>query len=108
MTGRGRFLAGVVLGAAGAVLFGVGGPLMVAALTLGSLPLMLGGDGLAFLSGLLSAFGVAWLGLLAMQSSTNGEDLLPWVALGAVSLALGAVLGTIRARGARSPRSIET
>jgi hypothetical protein len=86
---RARFLAGLVLGSAGALLFGGGGPWGLGLLVLVSLPLGWSRDGLVYWSGLCSAFGVAWLVLLARQSSDNGEDLAPWIALGIVTVALG-------------------
>lgn len=76
-------------------MFGIGGPLVVV-LVVAAIPLMRGRDGLAFLSGLLACFGVAWLVLLARQSSTNGEDLAPWVAIGIGALVTGVALGAIR------------
>jgi hypothetical protein len=90
MSDRARFLAGLVLGTAGALLFGGGGPWGLGLLVLVSLPLGWSRDGLAYWSGLCLAFGLAWLVLLARQSSSS-EDLRPWVEMGIAAVALGVV-----------------
>ncbi len=87
---------GLVLGVAGFLVLCLGGLPAVLALLVLAIPLAIGRDGLAFLAGLLSAFGTAWLGLLTAAPSNGGTDLAPWFAVGAGALVLGIGLGAAR------------
>jgi hypothetical protein len=56
-----------------------------------AMPLVLRGDPLAALSGLLIGFGALWLLLLAWQAASGGSlsDPQPWIFVGAAPLAIG-------------------
>jgi hypothetical protein len=90
-----------VLGMAAAVLtgfFGVVAALIALVLTA---PLVLRGDRLAALAGLLIGFGGLWLWLLGSENASGGQlsDPAPWDLLGAAPLAIG--LGALVLRLAR-------
>jgi hypothetical protein len=82
----------LILGGGGALLAGIGGPLgyvfLVSALPLAWRGRLLG------LAGLLVGFGGVWLLLMANQFASGGRlsDPAPWLAVGAVPLAIGLVL----------------
>ncbi len=81
-----------------ALLTGIGGAIVVVILLVLALRLALRGDPLAASSGLFVGFGMTWLGFMARQAATGGriDDAGPWLALGIVPLAVGALLGTLR------------
>ena len=62
-----------VLGAANALLVGLGGVIVVLVLLPLAARAALRGDRLAGLSGLLAGFGIVWIALLARQSATGGH-----------------------------------
>jgi uncharacterized membrane protein len=87
-----------VLGMAGAVLtgsFGLGAAAMVLLL---AAPLVLRGDRLAALAGLLLGFGGMWLLLLASQAAAGGnlDDPKGWVLIGAAPLVIGSLALMLR------------
>jgi hypothetical protein len=86
------------LGAANALLFGIGGVILVIVLLALAVRVALRGDELSALSGLLVGFGTTWVALMARQAATGGHlaDAGPWLALGIVPVALGALLGALR------------
>lgn len=98
-----------VLGMAGAVLtgsFGLGAALVALVL---ATPLVLRGDRLVALSGLLIGFGGLWLLLLATQLASGGQlsDARRWIVVGAAPLAIGFVVLVLRlARTLGSSRDI--
>ena len=85
----------LVLGGAGAVLAGIGGPFGYVFLV-AALPLAWRGRALG-LAGLLVGFGGVWLLLMAHQFASGGRlaDPAPWLAVGAVPLAIGLVLALV-------------
>jgi MFS family permease len=98
-----------VLGMAGAVLtgfFGLGAAVIALVL---AMPLVLRGDRLAALSGLLIGFGGLWSLLLASQIAAGGHlsDPARWTFVGAAPLAIGFVVLMLRlARNLRSTSDI--
>jgi hypothetical protein len=97
-----------VLGAAATLLTGVLGLLVALVFLALTIPLILRGDRLVALSGLLTGFGGIWLLLMARQASSGGtlDDAAFWTALGIVPLAIGLALlaaGAARALAARQP-----
>jgi hypothetical protein len=86
------------LGAANALLFGIGGVILVVVLLVLAVRVAIRGDTMSALSGLLVGFGTTWLALMARQAATGGrlDDAGPWLALGIVPVALGALLGVLR------------
>jgi hypothetical protein len=99
----------VVLGMAGTVLtgfFGLGAALIALVL---AMPLVLRGDRLAALSGLLIGFGGLWSLLLSSQIASGGHlsDPARWTFVGAAPLAIGFVVLVLRlARTLRSTSDI--
>ena len=87
-----------VFGAANALLLGIGGLIPVIVLLVLALRVATRGDRLSSWSGLLVGLGTTWLALVGRQFETGGrlDDPYPWLALGAVPLALGAGLGVVR------------
>ncbi len=96
-----------VLGAAATLMTSFG--LLAAILfLLLAVPLVIRGDRLVALSGLLTGFGGFWSLLMARQLSSGGtlDNATFWIAVGVVPLAIGLTLlvGTVaRALGARQP-----
>ena len=86
------------LGAGNALLFGIGGALLVVVLLTAAVLVASRSDFLSALSGLLSGFGATWLLLLGRQSATGGrlDDPGIWIALGIVPLAIGVLIGAVR------------
>ena len=86
------------LGAANALLFGIGGVILVVVLLVLAVRVAIRGDAMSALSGMLVGFGSTWLALMARQASTGGylDDPRSWMALGIVPVALGALLGILR------------
>lgn len=98
MSPRLLWVACAVLGMATALLTGSFGLLAaVVALSLAA-PLVLRGDALAALSGLLIGFGAMWLVFLAWQTASGGllSDTRSWLLVGAAPFATGFVVGAIR------------
>lgn len=95
------------LGAGNALLFGIGGVILVVVLLAVAVWVASRSDFLSALSGLLSGFGATWLLLLGRQGATGGQldDPGIWVAVGIVPLAIGVLLGAIRLvrRGQAAP-----
>jgi hypothetical protein len=95
------------LGTANALLFGIGGVLLVLILLAFAVWVASRDDFLSASSGLLSGFGTTWLVLLGQQSATGGrlDDPGIWVALGVAPLAIGVLLGAMRLvrRGQAAP-----
>ena len=74
-----------------------------------ALPLILRGDPLVALSGLLIGFGGLWLALLARQVASGGtsSDIDGWILVGAAPLLIGVLALLLRlARTYRSPSEI--
>ena len=88
------------LGAANALLFGIGGVILVVVLLVLAVRVAIRGDTMSAVSGLLVGFGTTWLALVGRHASTGGrlDDDGPWLALGIVPVALGALLGVLRLR----------
>ena len=86
------------IGAANAVLFGIGGVLLVVILLALAVRVASRGDILSALSGLISGFGTTWLVLVGRQDATGGrlDDSTICVALGIVALAIGVIFGAVR------------
>jgi hypothetical protein len=86
------------LGAANALLFGVGGVILVVVLLALAVRVASRGDTISALSGLLLGFGTTWLALMEGQATTGGHlvGADPWLALGIVSALLGGLLGALR------------
>jgi hypothetical protein len=86
------------LGAANALLFGIGGVILVVVLVVLAVRVALRGDMMSALSGLLVGFGTTWFVLMGRQAATGGrlDDAGPWLALGIVPVALGTWLGVFR------------
>ena len=86
------------LGAANALLFGVGGVILVVVLLALAVRVASRGDTISALSGLLLGFGATWLALMEGQATTGGHlvGADPWLALGIVSALLGGLLGALR------------
>lgn len=82
----------LILGGAGALLAGIGGPLGYLFVT-AALPLAWRGRVLG-VAGLLVGFGGVWLLLVANQYASGGglSDPIRWLSVGAVPLAVGLVL----------------
>jgi hypothetical protein len=92
-----------VLGAAAALITGIGG-LVGGLLLLLALPLIMRGDHAVALSGLLTGFGALWSFGLARQFATGGtlDNAQFWTAIGVVPLVIGCVLlALVVARGLR-------
>jgi len=85
----------VVFGAAETLLLGSFGMLFGAVFVVLLVPLVVRGDRLVALSGLLLGFGGLWLLLMANQFATGGslDNAATWVMVGAVPLAIGVGLG---------------
>lgn len=83
----------LVLGAAAALIMGIGG-LLGSLLLLLALPLVVRGDHTVALSGLLTGFGALWSYGLARQLGTGGtlDDAQFWTALGLIPLVVGGIL----------------
>ena len=91
-------VACAVIGMATALLTGSFGLLAaIVALSL-AVPLVLRGNSLAALSGLLIGFGGTWLALLAWQGASGGvlSDTRSWVLIGAAPFAIGVVAAATR------------
>lgn len=86
------------LGAANALLFGIGGVILVVVLLVLAVRVAIRGDTMSAVSGLLVGFGMLWLALMGRQAATGGrlDDAGPWLALGIVPIALGALFGVLR------------
>lgn len=82
-----------VLGAAAALIMGIGG-LLGSLLLLLALPLVVRGDHTVALSGLLTGFGALWSYGLTRQLETGGtlDDAQFWTALGLIPLVVGGIL----------------
>jgi hypothetical protein len=85
------------LGAANALLFGIGGVILVVVLVALAVRVAIRDDTMSALSGLLVGFGTTWLALMARQAATGGrlDDAGPWLALGIGPVALGTSLGVL-------------
>jgi hypothetical protein len=83
----------LVLGAAAALIMGIGG-LLGSLLLLFAVPLIVRGDHVVALSGLLTGFGALWSFGLARQLGTGGtlDDAQFWTALGLIPLVVGGIL----------------
>jgi hypothetical protein len=86
------------LGMAAALLsgsFGLGAALVAAVL---AMPLIVRGDSLAAVSGLLTGFGGLWLALLWWQGATGAttSQLEGWLIVGAVPFAVGLIAAVLR------------
>jgi len=96
-----------VLGAAAALIMGIGG-LMGSLLLLLALPLVVRGDHAVALSGLLTGFGALWLFGMARQLATGGmlDNAQFWTTIGVVPLVIGCVLlALVVAREMRRPNA---
>ncbi len=94
-----------VLGAAASLLSGSFGLLVTLLFLLLAIPLILRGDRVVALSGLLTGFGALWSVLMAGQfaSGATTDNANFWIAVGAVPLVLGcALIVLIAARSIRS------
>lgn len=80
-----------ILGGGAALITGIGGVFLGALFLLLATALLVRGDRLIALSGLLTGFGGAWLVLLAGQSVAGGalDNAGTWTAVGAVPLMFG-------------------
>ncbi len=94
----------VVFGAA-ATLMTSFGPLAAILFLLLAVPLIVRGDHIVAVSGLLTGFGGFWSFLMARQSASGGttDNAGFWIALGVVPLVLGCALIVLIAT--RTPRS---
>jgi len=108
MNSRLLWVTTAVLGALATLMtsFGLLATILFVLLTV---PLILRGDRVVALSGLLTGFGAMWSFLIARQSASAGstDNLGLWVAVGVVPLVLGCaliVLIATRSRGAGGPR----
>ena len=91
-----------LLGVVGTLLTSFG-PIVALLFLLLATPLIVRGDHLVALSGLLTGFGGSWSFLMARQSASGGvTDNAGWVAVGVVPLVLGCALTVLSA--ARSGR----
>jgi hypothetical protein len=86
------------LGAANALLFGIGGVILVVVLLVLAVRVALRGDPMSAASGLLIGFGTTWLALVGQRTATGGrlDDAGSWLAPGIIAVALGALLGVLR------------
>ena len=86
------------LGAANALLFGIGGAILVVVLLILAVRVAMRGDTMSAVSGLFVGFGTTWLALMGRQAATGGrlDDAGPWLALAIVPVALGGLLGVLR------------
>jgi hypothetical protein len=90
-----QWIAWFVLGAANALLVGIGGVIVVVVLLALAVRVARRGDRMSAGSGLLVGFGTTWLAFMGRQAATGGrlDDAGPWLALGIVLVALGVLLG---------------
>lgn len=86
------------LGAANALLFGIGGVILAVVLLVLAVRVASRGDTVSALSSLFVGFGTTWLALMARQAASGGHlvDAGPWLALGIVPVALGALFGALK------------
>jgi len=93
-----QWIAWFVLGAANALLLGIGGVIVVVVLLALGLRVALRGDMMSAMSGLFVGFGTTWLALMGRQAATGGrlDDAGLWLTLGIVLVALGVLLGVLR------------
>ena len=84
-----------MFGAAQTLLLGSFGLMFGAVFVVLLLPLVVRGDRLVALSGLMLGFGGLWLLLMANQLGTGGslDNAATWVMVGAIPFAIGVVLG---------------
>lgn len=96
-----RWIAWLVLGAANALLVGIGGVILVVVLLALALRVALRGDTMSAVPGLLVGFGTTWLAFMGRQAATGGrlDGAGPWLALGIVVVALGVLFGILRPVG---------
>lgn len=87
----------VVFGAAESVLLGSFGLLFGAVFVVLMVPLVVRGDRLVALSGLLLGFGGLWLLFMANQLAAGGalDNAATWALVGAVPFAIGVVLAIV-------------
>ena len=103
------WLACAVLGMAAALLsgsLGLGAALIALLL---ATPIVLRGDRLAAVSGLLVGFGALWLALLATQGASGGTtaQIEGWILVGAAPLAIGLIAFALRIARMRPSRDIQ-
>jgi hypothetical protein len=93
MSGRGTWITTAVLGAAATVMTSFG-LLVVSVFLVSTVPLILRGERLLALSGLLIGFGGCWSLLLMSQLSRGGvlDNADFWTAVGVAPLAIGVSL----------------
>lgn len=98
------WVTSVVFGAAETLLLGSFGLLFGTVFVVLMVPLVVRGDHLVVLSGLLLGFGGLWLLLMANQLATSGslDNATTWTMVGAVPFAIGVVLGLANLTNHRS------
>jgi hypothetical protein len=98
MSPSGQWIVWFGLGAANALLLGIGGFVLVVVLLVLAVRAAIRGDRLSALSGLLVGFGMTWIALMERQAGTGGrlDDPNRWLAVGVVPIALGTGLGVRR------------
>ena len=98
MTPIAQWIVWFGLGAANALLFGIGGVILVVVLLALAVRVAMRGDTMSVVSGLLVGFGTTWLALMRRQAATGGrlDDPGPWLAIGIVPVTLGVLFGVRR------------
>jgi hypothetical protein len=93
-----QWIVWLAIGAANALLFGIGGVIVVVVLLALAVRVAHRGDTMSAVSGLFVGFGATWLALLGRQSAIGGrlDDAGPWLALGIISMAFGSLVGVLR------------
>src|SRR4051812_3544525 len=100
------WISTAVLGAAATLLTSLGGLLASLLFLVLAAPLVVRGDHVVALSGLLTSFGAFWLFLMARQSASGGtlDNAEFWTAVGVVPFIVGcALLVLVAARALRKP-----